>query len=132
VIAAQAKLIAIVAGLIVLLAAGWTLHAGKLRAERDAALREAGANAEAVREARAANAAWEQATLDTHAALAQCQAQWAEATESAARAQALAEQGRREAARVRADFAARFAARGATCEAALAELDTACAAVGGY
>lgn len=131
-IAAQAKLIALCAALVAGLSLAWFLHAGSLRAERDDALRAAGAAATTIQSLRESSDSWETATLDAHRALAQCQDQWAEATVKAARAEATAEQGRREAQRVLAAFSVRNDARGAECSAALAVLDTACAELGGY
>ena len=129
-IAAQAKLIALCAGLVAALSLAWIFHAASLRAERDDALRAAGAAAITITSLRESSEEWEVATLDAHRALAQCQNQWAEATVKAARAQATAEQGRREAERVLAAFLGRE--RGVACSAALAALDTACAGLEGY
>lgn len=129
-ITAQAKLIALCAGIVAAMSLAWIFHAGSLREERDDALRAAGAAATTIQSLKASTEEWHTATLEAHASLAQCQAQWAEATAQAARAEATAEQGRREAQRVLAAFQARD--RGVACSAALAALDTACADLGGY
>lgn len=131
-ILATAKPLLIAGALLCATGAGWWLHAGSLRAELDAAKAAKAVAESALESAQFANAEWQTATLETHAALAQCQQQWTEATESAARAQAQAEQGRRDAERVRAAFLDRYAGRGTQCSDALAALDVACPQVGDY
>lgn len=129
---ATAKPLLASAALVCALGAGWWLHAGMLRAQLDAA-RDAGkATAAALKSAEFANAEWEASALDAQLALNTCQAQWVVAKESAARAQAQAEQGRRDAERVRAAFLDRYAGRGAQCSDALAALDSVCADLEGY
>lgn len=111
---------------------GWAWHASSLRGERDAANQERGAAA-AGRDACLAAGEVTQSTLaKISKELSVCTAQWDKAQTDIAAANARAEEGRRQAANALQVWRTRYDARGETCAAAQAALDTACAGLEGY
>ena len=131
-IGATAKAIAIAVALQTATLGAWAWHASSLRGERDTALTDLGA-ASAGRDTCVSASAVTQATLaKSEKEHAVCVAQWTKAQTDIAAANAVAETARSAAADALRAFRGRFEARGETCGAALAALDTACVELEGY
>ena len=127
-----AKIAAAAIALQVATLSGWAWHASSLRGERDAANQERGAAVAGRDTCIAAGEVTQNTLAKVRKEHSICVAEFARATTDIAAANARAEEGRRQAQNALNVWRTRYDARGETCAAAQAALDTACAGLEGY